>query len=146
MGHRGKTLLVIGANNAINATLYDKLNFNLIRDITPVAGIYRVHQVMDVHPAFPARSLPEFIAYAKANPGRINFASAGSGSVAHVTGELFKMMTGINMLHVPYRGAAPALTDLIGGEVHVMFDNVPSSIAHIRAARLRPLAVSTTTR
>jgi tripartite-type tricarboxylate transporter receptor subunit TctC len=138
----GYTLLVIGANNAINATLYDKLNFNLIRDIVPVAGIYRVHQVMEVNPSFPARTVPEFIAYAKANPGTINFASAGTGSVAHVTGELFKMMAGVDMLHVPYRGAAPALTDLLGGQVHVMFDNLPSSIEHIRAGKLRPLAVS----
>ena len=142
----GYTLLVIGANNAINATLYDKLSYNLIRDIVPVASIYRVPQVMEVNPSFPAKTVPEFIAYAKANPGKINFASAGNGSVAHVTGELFKMMTGVDMLHVPYRGAAPALTDLIGGQVHVMFDNVPSSIEHIRSGRLRPLAVTATTR
>jgi tripartite-type tricarboxylate transporter receptor subunit TctC len=142
----GYTLLVIGANNAINATLYDNLNFNLIRDIVPVAGIYRVPQVMEVNPAFPAKTVPEFIAYAKANPGKINFASGGNGSVAHVTGELFKMMAGIQMQHVPYRGAPPALVDLIGGQVHVMFDNMPSSIEHIRAGRLRPLAVCTTKR
>jgi len=140
------TLLVIGANNAINATLYDKLSFNLTHDIVPVAGIYRVRQVMVVHPAFAAKTLPEFIAYAKANPGRINFASAGNGSVAHVTGELFKMMAGVNMQHVPYRGAPLALTDLLGGQVQVMFDNLPSSIEHIRAGRLRALAVSSTTR
>ena len=139
----GYTLLVIGANNAINATLYDNLNFNVIRDLAPVAGIYRVPQVMEVNPAFPARTVPEFIGYAKSNPGKINFASAGNGSVAHVTGELFKMMTGVNMQHVPYRGAPAALTDLIGGQVHVMFDNIPSSIEHIRAGRLRALAVST---
>jgi len=137
----GYTLLVVGANNAINASLYDKLSFNVIRDIAPVAGIYRVPQVMEVNPSFPARTVPEFIAYAKANPGKINFASAGSGSVAHVTGEFFKMMTGIEMQHVPYRGAPPALTDLIGGQVHVMFDNLPSSIEHIKAGRLRPLGV-----
>jgi len=142
----GYTLLVIGANNAINATLYDGLSFNLIRDIVPVASIYRVHQVMEVNPSFPAQTVPEFIAYAKANPGKVNYASAGSGSVAHVTGELFKMMAGIDMQHVPYRGAPAALTDLIGGQVHVMFDNVPSSIEHIRAGRLRALAVSATTR
>ena len=142
----GHTLLVIGANNAINATLYDNLNFNVIRDLAPVAGIYRVPQVMEVNPAFPARTVPEFIGYAKSNPGKINFASAGNGSVAHVTGELFKMMTGVNMQHVPYRGAPAALTDLIGGQVHVMFDNIPSSIEHIRAGRLRALAVSTTRR
>src|SRR5215475_14240856 len=138
----GYTLLVVGANNAINATLYDNLTFNLRRDIAPVAGIYRVPQVMEVNPAFPPKTVAEFIAYAKANPTKINFASAGNGSVAHVTGELFKMMTGISMQHVPYRGAPLALTDLIAGQVHVMFDNVPSSIEHIRAGRLRALAVS----
>jgi tripartite-type tricarboxylate transporter receptor subunit TctC len=137
----GYTLLVVGANNAINASLYDKLSFNVLRDLVPVAGIYRVPQVMEVNPSFPARTIPEFIAYAKANPGKIDFASAGSGSVAHVTGEYFKMMTGIQMQHVPYRGAPPALTDLIGGQVHVMFDNLPSSIEHIKAGRLRPLGV-----
>jgi tripartite-type tricarboxylate transporter receptor subunit TctC len=142
----GYTLLVIGANNAINATLYDNLAFNVIRDIVPVAGIYLVPQVMEVNPSFPAKTVPEFIAHAKANPGRINFASAGVGSVAHVTGELFKMLTGASMQHVPYRGAPLALTDLIAGHVHVMFDNIPSSIDHIRAGRLRPLGVSTTTR
>ena len=142
----GYTLLVIGANNAINATLYEKLNFNLLRDIVPVASIYRVPQVMVVNPSFPAKTIPEFLAYAKANPGAVNFASAGTGSVAHVSGELFKMMTGIQMQHVPYRGAAPALTDLIGGQVHVMFDNMPSSIGHIRSGRLRPLGVSTPAR
>jgi tripartite-type tricarboxylate transporter receptor subunit TctC len=118
----------------------------VIRDIVPVAGIYRVPQVMEVNPAFPARTVPEFIAHAKANPGRLNFASAGVGSVAHVSGELFKMLTGVNMQHVPYRGAPPALADLIGGHVHVMFDNLPSSIEHIRAGRLRALAVSTPSR
>jgi tripartite-type tricarboxylate transporter receptor subunit TctC len=137
----GYTLLVVGANNAINASLYDKLSFNVIRDLVPVAGIYRVPQVMEVNPSFPASTVPEFIAYAKANPGKINFASAGSGSVAHVTGEFFKMMAGVEMQHVPYRGAAPALTDLIGGQVHVMFDNLPSSIEHIKAGRLRALGV-----
>ena len=142
----GYMLLAVGSNNMINATLYEKLNFNFIRDIAPVASVARVPQVMEVTPSFPAKTLPEFIAYAKANPGKVSFASAGNGSVAHVTGELFKMMTGVNMLHVPYRGAAPALTDLIGGQVDVMFDNMPSSIEHIRAGRLRPLAVSTTSR
>ncbi len=142
----GYTLLLVGANNAINATLYDNLNFNLIRDIVPVAGIYRVPQVMVVNPAFPAKTVPEFIAYTKANPGKINFASAGVGSVAHVTGELFKMMADVNMQHVPYRGGPPALADLIAGQVQVMFDNMPSSIGHIRAGQLRPLAVSTSTR
>ena len=142
----GYTLLAIGSNNMINPTLYQNLNYDFIRDIAPVASVYRVPQVMEVNPSFPAKTVPEFIAYAKAHPGEISFASAGNGSVAHVTGELFKMMTGVNMLHVPYRGAPPALTDLIAGQVHVMFDNMPSSIEHIRAGRLRPLAVTATTR
>ena len=142
----GYTLLAVGSNNMINATLYEKLNYNFIRDIAPVASIARAHQVMEVNPSFPAKTVPEFISFAKAYPGKISFASAGVGSVAHVTGELFKMMTGVNMLHVPYRGAAPALTDLLGGQVDVMFDNMPSSIGHIRAGRLRPLAVTATTR
>ena len=129
----GYTLLAVGSNNMINATLYEKLNYNFIRDIAPVASIARVPQVMEVNPSFQAKTVPEFVAYAKANPGKITFASAGIGSVAHVTGELFKMMTGVNMLHVPYRGAAPALTDLLGGQVDVMFDNMPSSIEHIKA-------------
>ena len=113
--------------------------------MAPVAGLIRVPNVMEVGPSFPAKTVPEFIAYAKAHPGEISFASAGNGSVAHVTGELFKMMTGVDMLHVPYRGAPPALTDLIAGQVQVMFDNMPSSIEHIRAGRLRPLAVTATT-
>jgi tripartite-type tricarboxylate transporter receptor subunit TctC len=142
----GYTLLAIGSNNLINATLYRNLSYDFIRDIAPVASIYHVPQVMEVNPSFPAKTVPEFIAYAKGHPGEISFASAGNGSVAHVTGELFKMLTGINMLHVPYRGAPPALTDLIAGQVHVMFDNMPSSIEHIRAGRLRPLAVTATTR
>ena len=142
----GYTLLAVGSNNMINATLYEKLNFDFIRDIALVASIYRVPQVMEVNPSFPAKTLPELIAYAKANPGKINFASAGNGSVAHVTGELFKMMAGVNMQHVPYRGAAPALTDLLGGQVHLMFDNMPSSIEHIKAGKLRPLAVTATAR
>ena len=142
----GYTLLAVGSNNMINATLYEKLNFDFIRDIALVASIYRVPQVMEVNPSFPAKTLPELVAYAKANPGKINFASAGNGSVAHVTAELFKMMAGVNMQHVPYRGAAPALTDLLGGQVHLMFDNMPSSIEHIRAGRLRPLAVTATAR
>jgi tripartite-type tricarboxylate transporter receptor subunit TctC len=142
----GYTLLVIGANNAINATLYDNLAFNAVRDLVPVAGIYRVPQVMVVNPGFPAQTVEAFIRYAKANPGKINFGSGGNGSVAHVTGELFKMMTGTDMQHVPYRGSPQALTDLIGGQVQVMFDNMPSSIEHIRAGRLRALGVSTATR
>ena len=132
--------------NAINATLYDKLNFDFIRDIAPVAGIMRVPHVMVVNPSVPAKTVPEFIAYAKANPGKINMASGGTGSPSHVAGELFKMMTGVDMLHVPYRGAAPALTDLIGGQVQVMFATMPSSIEHIRAGKLRALAVTTATR
>jgi tripartite-type tricarboxylate transporter receptor subunit TctC len=142
----GYTLLAIGSNNLINATLYPRLPYDFSRDIAPVASVYHVPQVMEVNPSFPAKTVPEFIAYAKARPGEISFASAGNGSVAHVTGELFKMMTGINMLHVPYRGAAPAVTDLIAGQVHVMFDNMPSSIEYIRAGRLRPLAVTAMTR
>jgi tripartite-type tricarboxylate transporter receptor subunit TctC len=142
----GYTLLAVGTNNMINATLYEKLNFDFIRDITPVASVYRVPQVMEVNPSYPAKTVPEFIAYAKANPGKIYFASAGNGSTAHLSGELFNMMAGIKMVHVPYRGAPPALTDLIGGQVHVMFDNMPSSIEHIRAGSLRPLAVTATTR
>ncbi len=139
----GYTLLVIGANNPINSTLYDKLGFDLLRDFAAVAGIYRVFQVMVVNPAFPARTVPEFIAYAKSNPGKVNFGSAGTGSVAHATGEWFKMMAGVDMQHVPYRGAPLALADLMSGQVQVMFDNLPSSIEHIRAGRLRALAVST---
>jgi len=139
----GHTLLVIGANNPINATLYDKPGYDLLRDFAPVAGIYRVYQVMVVNPAFPAKTGAEFIAYAKAHPGKVNFGSAGTGSVAHVSGELFKMMTGVDMQHVPYRGAPLALADLLGGQVQVMFDNLPSSIEHIRSGRLRALGVST---
>ena len=139
----GYTLMVIGANNPINSTLYANLGFDLLKDFAPVAGIYRVFQVMEVNPAFPAKTVPEFIAYAKAHPDKINFGSAGTGSVAHVTGEWFKMMAGIDMQHVPYRGAPLALADLLSGQVQVMFDNLPSSIEHIRAGRLRALAVST---
>jgi tripartite-type tricarboxylate transporter receptor subunit TctC len=142
----GYTLLAVGANNMINATLYEKLNFDFIRDIALVASIFRVPQVMEVHPSFPAKTLPELIAYAKANPGKINFASAGNGSAGHVAGELFKMMASIDMQHIPYRGAPPALTDLLGGRVQLMFDNVPSSIEHVRTGKLRPLAVTATAR
>ena len=142
----GYTLLLVSTSNAINATLYDKLNFNFIRDIAPVAGIIRVPHVMEVNPSVPAKTVPEFIAYAKANPGKINMASAGIGAAPHVSGELFKMMTGVDMVHVPYRGAAPALTDLLGGQVQVMFDTMPSSIEYIRAGKLRALAVTTATR
>jgi tripartite-type tricarboxylate transporter receptor subunit TctC len=142
----GYTLYLANSANAINATLYQKLNFNFIRDITPVASIVRVPLVMEVNPTVPVKSVPDFIAYARANPGRINFASAGSGTSLHLSGELFKMMTGVNLVHVPYRGAAPALTDLLGGQVQVMFDNMPSSIGFIRDGKLRPLAVTTATR
>jgi tripartite-type tricarboxylate transporter receptor subunit TctC len=131
---------------AINATLYEKLNFNFIRDIAPVASILGVPFVMEVNPSDPAKTVPEFIADAKASPGRISMASPGIGTGAHMSGELFKMMTGVNMVHVPYRGDAPALTDLISGQVQVMFSNTVSSIEHIRAGRLRALAVTTATR
>jgi tripartite-type tricarboxylate transporter receptor subunit TctC len=142
----GYTLLLVFSANAINATLYEKLKFDFIREISPVAGIARAPQVMEVTPSVPAKSVPEFIAYAKANPGKLNFASGGIGAPAHVTGELFKMMAGVNLVHVPYRGGGPALTDLIGGQVQVMFDAMTSSIAHIRAGKLRALAVTTATR
>jgi len=142
----GYTLLLIGPPQAINATLYEKLNFNFLRDIAPIAAILRYPNVMEVHPSVPASTVPEFIAYAKANPGKLNFASAGNGTSQHVSGELFKAMTGVNMVHVPYRGNAPALTDLVGGQVQVMFDNMPTSIEFIRAGKLRPLAVTTAAR
>jgi len=142
----GYTLLMVGGWNATNATLYDKLSFNFIRDIAPVAGIMRTSNVVVVHSSFPAKTIPEFIAHAKTNPGRISMASPGIGTVAHMSGELFKMMTGVNMVHVPYRGDAPAVTDLISGQVQVMFSNTVSSIEHIRAGRLRALSVTTATR
>jgi len=142
----GYTLLMVNGANAISATLYEKLNFNFIRDIAPVATISSNTLVMVVHPSVPAKSVPEFIAYAKANPGKIAMASAGNGTIQHVTGELFKMMAGIDLLHVPYRGAPPALTDLIGGRVQVMFDVLPSSIEYIKASKLRALAVTAAAR
>jgi tripartite-type tricarboxylate transporter receptor subunit TctC len=142
----GYTLLVAAASNAINTTLYRKLSFVFHRDTAPVAAIIRVPNVIEVTPSLPARTVPEFIAYAKANPGKINFASGGNGTSQHVSGELFKMMAGVDMLHVPYRGSAPALTDLIAGHVQVMFDAVSSSIAFIRAGQVRALAVTTATR
>jgi tripartite-type tricarboxylate transporter receptor subunit TctC len=142
----GYTLLLVVSANTINATLYDKLSFNFVRDIAPVASIARVPFVMNVNPSFPAKTVPEFIAYAKANPRKLNMASAGNGSASHVAGELFKFMAGVDMVHVPYRGATPALTDLLAGQVQVLFDVTPSSIPHIRAGRLRPLAVTTATR
>jgi tripartite-type tricarboxylate transporter receptor subunit TctC len=142
----GYTMLMIGPSATINATLYDNLSFVFLRDIAPVASIIRTSNVMEVHPSFPAKTVPEFIAYAKANPSKINYASAGSGSSQHMAGELFKMMAGVDMVHVPYRGAAPALTDLLAGQVQVMFDNLTSSVEHVRAGRLRGLAVTTAAR
>jgi len=142
----GHTLLMANTANAINATLYKKLNFDFVRDITPVAGVSREPIVMVVNPSFPAKTVAEFITYAKANSGKINMASAGVGSSPHLCGELFKLMADVDMAHVPYRGSAPALTDLMGGQVQVMFASMPSTIAHIRSGTLRPLAVSTATR
>jgi tripartite-type tricarboxylate transporter receptor subunit TctC len=142
----GYTLLMVNVGNAINTTLYDKLNFNFIRDIVPAASIMRAPGVMVVNPSVPANTVPEFIAYAKANPGKVNMASAGNGTTGHVFGELFKFMTGVNMVHVPYRGGAPAITDLLGGQVQVYFGPIPESIGHIRAGRLRPLAVTSAMR
>ncbi len=142
----GYTLGLAGIANAVNATLYDNLTFGFIRDITPVAGINRGFGVIVVTPSFPAKNVPELIAYAKANPGKINMASGGSGSVAHLYGELFKAMTGTSLVHVPYRGAGPALLDLLGGQVDVMFDSLSTSIEHIKAGRLRPLAVTAAAR
>ena len=142
----GYTLLLVGAYNAINATLYDKLSFDFIRDIAPVAPIIRLANVLDVNLSVPAKTVPEFIAYAKANPGKINMASVGTGSTPHVTGELFKMMAGVNMVHVPYRSAGAALTDLISGQVHVYFGTTASSIEHIKAGKIRALGVTTTAR
>jgi tripartite-type tricarboxylate transporter receptor subunit TctC len=142
----GYTLLMIGSNNAWNVTLYKNLSFNFTRDIAPVASIYRGPAVLVVHPSFPVRSVPELIAYAKSNPGKINMASGGVGSTQHVYGELFKMMAGVDMLHVPYRGGGPALSDLLAGQVPVMFDTLATSIEHIRAGKLRALAVTSATR
>jgi tripartite-type tricarboxylate transporter receptor subunit TctC len=142
----GYTLLSVGPSDAINASLYDKLNFNFLRDIAPVAGIIRVSNIMVVHPSFPAKTVPEFIAYAKANPGKLNFASAGNGSPNHVAGELFKMMADIDMIHVPYRGGGQVMTDLIAGQVQVSFIAPVVSIEHIRTGKLRALAVTTATR
>jgi tripartite-type tricarboxylate transporter receptor subunit TctC len=142
----GYTLLCVTTANEISATLYEKLNFNFIRDIAPVAGFVRLPLVMEVNPSAPAKTVPEFIAYAKANPGKINMASAGNGTIQQVAGELFNMMAGIKMLHVPYRGSPPALTDLMGGQVQVMLDLTTSSIEYIRGGKLRALAVTTTMR
>ena len=142
----GYTMLLVTTANAINASLYERLNYNFIRDIAPVAALIRVPAVLEINPMVPVDSVPAFIAYGKANPGRLNMASAGSGTIQHVAGEMFKMMTGVNLQHVPYRGQAPALTDLIGGQVQVMFDSVPASIEHIRAGKVRALAVTTAAR
>ena len=140
------TLLMVGPSAAINVTLYEKLNFALLRDIAPVGAIMRTSNVLEVHPSLPVHSVPKFIAYAKANPGKINMASAGTGTSQHVAGELFKMMTGVDLVHVPYRGAGPSLTDLLGGQVQVMFDNTVSSVGYIRTGKLRALAITTATR
>jgi len=142
----GHTLLLVAPPNAINATLYEKLNFNFIRDIAPVGSISRVPLVMVVNPSVPTRTVSEFIAYSKADPGKISMASGGNGTTPHVAGELFKMMAGVDMVHVPYRGAGPAIADLLSGQVQVLFAGTPESIEHIRAGKLRPLAVTDATR
>jgi tripartite-type tricarboxylate transporter receptor subunit TctC len=142
----GYTLLLDGSANAVNATLYPDLSFVYLRDITPVAGMFRAPHIMEVHPTFPAQTIADFIAYAKAHPRQINMASAGIGTISHMAGELFAMMTGIELTHVPYRGAAPALTDMLGGQVQVMFDNAASSLEHVRSGRLHALGVTTAKR
>jgi tripartite-type tricarboxylate transporter receptor subunit TctC len=142
----GYTLLLGGAVNAINATFYERLNFDFIRDIAPVASLIRFPNVIDLNPSFPAKTIPEFIAYAKANPGKVNMASSGNGTSQHLSGELFKMMTGVNLIHVPYRGAPQALSDLVGGQVQVSFDPLPPAIELIRSGKVRALAVTTATR
>ncbi|MEO8313145.1 MAG: tripartite tricarboxylate transporter substrate binding protein [Caldimonas sp.] len=142
----GYTMLLVNPANGINATLYKNLTFNFIRDIAPVAGLVRTPNVMEVTPKLPVKTVAEFIAYCKANPGKVNMASSGSGTSVHLSGELFKSMTGCQMLHVPYKGAGPALSDLIGGQVDVIFDNLPSSIGHIKSGKLRALGVTSTER
>ena len=142
----GYTIILVNPANAINASLYKNLNFNFLRDIAPVGGFIRVPNVMEVHPSVPAKNVAEFIAYVKANPDKMNVASSGNGTSIHLSGELFKMMTGTQMTHVPYKGSAPMLTDLLGGQVQVTFDNLPSSIGHIKAGKLRALAVTTAQR
>jgi tripartite-type tricarboxylate transporter receptor subunit TctC len=142
----GYTLLLVNAQNTINSALYEKLNFNFLRDIVPIAGVDLVPLMMEVNVDFPAKTVPEFIAHAKANPGKINMASAGIGGPQHVAGELFKFMAGVNLVHVPYRGSTPGLTDLLGGQVQVMFDVTPSSLPHVKAGKLRALAVTTKAR
>jgi tripartite-type tricarboxylate transporter receptor subunit TctC len=142
----GYTLLLVNPANAINASLYRKLSFNYLRDTIQVGGFIRVPNVMEVNPSVPAKTVAEFIAHAKANPGKINWATSGNGTSVHLSGELFKMMTGVDLTHVPYRGSAPALTDMLSGQVHVMFDNMPPSLPHIQAGKLRALAVTTAQR
>jgi tripartite-type tricarboxylate transporter receptor subunit TctC len=142
----GYTWLLVNPANGINTTLYKNLPFNFVRDIAPVAGLVRSPNVMEITPSLPVKTVKEFIDYCKANPGKLNMASSGSGTSVHMSGEMFKMMTGCEMLHVPYKGAGPALTDLIGGQVHVLFDNLPSSIGHIKGGRLRALAVTSAER
>jgi tripartite-type tricarboxylate transporter receptor subunit TctC len=143
----GYTLLLATVVNAISASLYERLNFNFIRDIAPIVGIMKLPNIMVVIPSLPVKTVPEFIAYAKANPRKIHFASSGNGSTLHLSGEMFNMMAGVNMVHVPYRGGSPAaVTDMLGGQVQVMFDNIPNSIEHVRVGKLRALAVTSTTR
>jgi tripartite-type tricarboxylate transporter receptor subunit TctC len=142
----GYTLLLIGGANTINATVFDKLSFDFLRDIAPVASVFETPLVVEVNPSVPVRTIPEFITYSKANPGKLNFATPGVGTPPHVAGELFKLTTGVNIVHVPYRGTGPMLTDLIGGQVQVAFDPLPASIEHIRAGKLRALAVTTASR
>lgn len=142
----GYTLLLVAPANAINASLYEKLNFDFLKEVEPIAALIRFPNVVAVHPSLPVKTIPELIAYAKANPGKLNMASSGNGSTIHMSGELFKMITGVNMVHVPYRGGAPALTDLIAGQVQVMFDNLPTCAEHVKSGKLRGLAVTSTTR
>jgi tripartite-type tricarboxylate transporter receptor subunit TctC len=142
----GYTLLMLVATHTVNASLFDKLSFNLVRDIAPVAGLSRSPLVLEVNPGVPVNAVPEFIAYLKANSGKLSLASYGTGTISHLAGELFKMMAGVHMLHVPYRGSSPMLTDLLAGQVQAAFDNLPASIGHIRADKLRPLAVTTALR
>src|SRR5262245_60005271 len=142
----GYTLLIVNPAHFLNSALYDRPTYNFVRDIAPVAGLLRAPNVMEVHPSLPVKTVPEFIAYAKARPGKVNYASAGTGTLLHVAGELFKMMAGIDIVHVPYRGTSAALTDLLGGQVQMMCDNISTSIDHIRAGKLRALAVTTATR
>src|SRR5689334_10148562 len=142
----GYTLLLVAPANAINATLYEKMSFDFIKEMEPIAGIIRFPNVVVVHPSLPIKTIPELIAYAKANPGKLNMASSGNGSTIHMSGELFKMLTGINMVHVPYRGGAPALTDMLSGQMQVMFDNIPTCAEHVKSGKLRGLAVTSTVR